>query len=72
MQYIEVEKKYALPDPAALKAKLEALGAKPSEPTRQVDAYFNAPHRDFTAPRASSPLRHAPRSSARSGSMPDE
>ncbi|WP_016698401.1 class IV adenylate cyclase [Actinoalloteichus spitiensis] len=49
MQYIEVEKKFALPDPAALKAKLEALGAKPSEPTRQVDAYFNAPHRDFTA-----------------------
>lgn len=52
MQYIEVEKKFALPDPAALKAKLEQLGAKPSEPTRQVDAYYNAPHRDFLAPEA--------------------
>lgn len=52
MQYIEVEKKFALPDPAALKAKLEALGAKPGESTHQVDAYFNAPHRDFTAPEA--------------------
>lgn len=52
MQYIEVEKKFALPDPAALKAKLEQLGAKPGEPTRQVDAYFNAPHRDFLAPKA--------------------
>lgn len=52
MQYIEVEKKFALPDPAALKAKLEQLGAKPSEPTRQIDAYYNAPHRDFLAPEA--------------------
>ncbi|CRK55888.1 Adenylate cyclase [Alloactinosynnema sp. L-07] len=52
MQYIEVEKKFALPDPTALKAKLEALGAKPSEATHQIDAYFNAPHRDFTAPEA--------------------
>ncbi|MCP2259765.1 adenylate cyclase, class 2 [Streptoalloteichus tenebrarius] len=50
MQYTEVEKKFALPDPAALKAKLDELGAKPSEPTRQVDAYYNAPHRDFLAP----------------------
>lgn len=49
MQYIEVEKKFALPDPAALKAKLDELGAKPSEPTRQVDAYYNAPHKDFLA-----------------------
>lgn len=52
MQHIEVEKKFALPDPAALKAKLEELGAKPSEPTRQVDAYYNAPHKDFLAPAA--------------------
>lgn len=50
MQYIEVEKKFALSAPAALKAKLEQLGAKPSEPTHQVDAYYNAPHRDFLAP----------------------
>jgi adenylate cyclase, class 2 len=52
VQYIEVEKKFALPDPDALKAKLNELGAKPSEPTRQVDAYYNAPHRDFLAPEA--------------------
>jgi adenylate cyclase, class 2 len=31
---------------------LAELGAKPGEPTRQVDAYYNAPHRDFTAPQA--------------------
>ncbi|MEW2375989.1 CYTH domain-containing protein [Micromonospora sp. NPDC047812] len=50
MCYIEVEKKYSLPDAEALKAKLAELGAKPAEPTRQVDAYYNAPHRDFLAP----------------------
>jgi adenylate cyclase, class 2 len=52
VQYIEVEKKFALPDPDALKTKLDGLGAKPSEPTRQIDAYYNAPHRDFLAPQA--------------------
>ncbi|MFC0112605.1 class IV adenylate cyclase [Kibdelosporangium aridum] len=52
MQYIEVEKKYMVPDAEALKTKLRDLGAKPSEPTRQVDAYYNAPHRDFLAPEA--------------------
>lgn len=52
MRYIEVEKKFALPNPDALKATLDALGGKPSEPTRQVDAYYNAPHRDFLAPQA--------------------
>lgn len=52
LKYIEVEKKFALADPDALKAKLDELGAKPSEPTRQVDAYYNAPHRDFLAPEA--------------------
>lgn len=50
MQYTEVEKKFALPSPDALKARLGQLGAKPSEPTRQIDAYYNAPHRDFLAP----------------------
>lgn len=52
MQYIEVEKKFALPNPSALKSKLDQLDAKQSEPTRQVDAYYNAPHRDFLAPQA--------------------
>ncbi|HWR48677.1 MAG TPA: CYTH domain-containing protein [Pseudonocardiaceae bacterium] len=38
MRYIEVEKKFALPDPAALKAKLDELGAKPSEPDEYESA----------------------------------
>lgn len=50
VQYTEVERKFALPDPASLEAALQALGATPDEPTRQVDAYYNAPHRDFLAP----------------------
>lgn len=50
MKYIEVELKYALPAQEALKAKLVDRGAKVSDPTRQVDAYYNAPHRDFTEP----------------------
>lgn len=52
MQYTEVEKKFALPNPDALSTKLTELGAKPSEPTHQIDAYYNAPHRDFLAPEA--------------------
>ncbi len=52
MHYIEVEKKFALRHPDVLKAKLDELGAKPSEPTRQVDSYYNAPHRDFLASEA--------------------
>lgn len=50
MRYIEVEKKYVLPDAKVLRARLVEIGAKPAEPTRQVDAYYNAPHRDFLAP----------------------
>lgn len=50
MQYTEVEKKFALPNPDALTAKLVELGAEPGEPTHQVDAYYNAPHRDFLEP----------------------
>ncbi|ONI81401.1 hypothetical protein ALI144C_18845 [Actinosynnema sp. ALI-1.44] len=52
MQHIEVEKKYAVPDVEALKARLRKLGGTQGEPTHQVDAYFNAPHRDFLAPEA--------------------
>jgi len=50
VQYIEVERKFALPDPAPLRTALQTLGATPGEPTRQVDVYYNAPHRDFLAP----------------------
>ena len=52
MKYIEVEKKFALPNPDALKARLTELEAKPSPQTHQIDAYYNAPHRDFLAPAA--------------------
>ncbi|MGH3796741.1 MAG: class IV adenylate cyclase [Pseudonocardiaceae bacterium] len=50
MKYIEVERKFQLTDPEALKSKLAELGAKPSPQTHQVDTYYNAPHRDFLAP----------------------
>ena len=50
MRYIEVEKKFTLSDPAPLKARLARLGARPGPPVRQVDAYYNAPHRDFLVP----------------------
>jgi adenylate cyclase class 2 len=47
MKHVEVEIKHSLPDPALLKARLEALGAKLVGESRQVDTYFNAPHKDF-------------------------
>ena len=50
VRYVEVEKKFALPDPGPLKARLARLGARPGPPVRQVDAYYNAPHRDFLVP----------------------
>jgi adenylate cyclase, class 2 len=50
VQYIEIEKKFALLDPGKLRSRLEQLGARPSEPVRQVDSYYNAPHRDFLVP----------------------
>jgi adenylate cyclase class 2 len=52
LRYIEVEKKFAVPDTEALRAKLRELGAEQRAATRQVDAYYNAPHRDFLAPEA--------------------
>lgn len=51
MQYIEVEKKYRLTgDTQPIKDALTRLGAKPGEPSHQIDTYYNAPHRDFLAP----------------------
>lgn len=50
MKYIEVERKFACPNPAELVDRLSGLGASPGKQTRQVDAYYNAPHRDFLAP----------------------
>lgn len=51
MKYIEVEQKYQIDNPDPLKQKLTDLGAKTGPATRQIDTYFNAPHRDFLAPR---------------------
>ncbi|MGH8905420.1 MAG: class IV adenylate cyclase [Egibacteraceae bacterium] len=50
MKYIEVERKLQLDEPDALRAQLIHLDAKPSPGIRQVDTYYNAPHRDFLAP----------------------
>jgi adenylate cyclase, class 2 len=50
MKYIEIEQKYAVPDPEALREALIGRQAKPSTTTRQIDTYYNAPHRDFLAP----------------------
>ena len=44
---LEVEQKYRVENPAALRARLVALGAKFAPAVRQVDAYFNHPARDF-------------------------
>ncbi len=49
MKHTEVELKYALPDPQALIRRLADLGAQPIGQSRQIDTYFNAPHRDFLA-----------------------
>lgn len=50
MKYTEVERKFSLADPEQLIARLTDLGAVPAQPVRQIDTYFNAPHRDFLAP----------------------
>ncbi|MFB6888027.1 class IV adenylate cyclase [Kitasatospora sp. NPDC056327] len=48
MKYTEVEQKFRLlSPPAELKEQLVALGVAPGRPVRQVDTYYNAPHRDF-------------------------
>ncbi|WP_405005615.1 class IV adenylate cyclase [Kitasatospora purpeofusca] len=48
VDYIEVEQKFRLLGaPAELKKRLVARGAVPGSPSRQVDTYYNAPHRDF-------------------------
>ncbi|MDT5034224.1 MAG: adenylate cyclase, class 2 [Actinoplanes sp.] len=52
MKYIEIEQKFAVSDPDALRAALIAWHAKAGPAMRQVDTYYNAPHRDFLAPRA--------------------
>jgi adenylate cyclase class 2 len=50
VKYIEVEKKFSIPEPDQLRAVLAERGASQKTATRQVDEYFNAPHKDFLAP----------------------
>lgn len=49
VQHVEVERKYAVAETDALKAALVGHGGVKSSATRQVDDYFNAPHKDFLA-----------------------
>ncbi|MEU3558510.1 class IV adenylate cyclase [Kitasatospora sp. NPDC006786] len=50
MKYTEVEQKFKLlSDPQELRDQLAARGGKAGQPTRQVDHYYNAPHKDFLA-----------------------
>ena len=44
---LEVEVKYRAPDPAAVRAKLLALGARPAGEADEADHYFNGPDRDY-------------------------
>ncbi|GLY81122.1 class IV adenylate cyclase [Actinoallomurus iriomotensis] len=50
MKYIEVERKFALTEPDKIKQELEERGGEHGPAVRQVDTYYNAPHRDFLAP----------------------
>lgn len=44
---LEVEMKFAAPDHAALRSRLEGMGAAAMGAVRQEDQYFNHPARDF-------------------------
>lgn len=47
MKFIEIEQKYQVADPDKLRAVLTERGGKPGAAVRQIDTYYNAPHRDF-------------------------
>ncbi|HSX28176.1 MAG TPA: class IV adenylate cyclase [Candidatus Saccharimonadales bacterium] len=49
MKHIEVEQKFHLLNHDELHAKLQESGAKKLREQRQLDVYYNAPHRDFLA-----------------------
>lgn len=49
MKNVEVEFKHSLPNRAGFMRRLADLGATPLGEIRQVDTYFNAPHKDFLA-----------------------
>jgi len=44
---LEVEMKFRSPDRETLEKRLRAWGAELADEREDVDAYFNAPHRDF-------------------------
>jgi adenylate cyclase, class 2 len=44
---LEIEVKFRCPDPAAVDARLAALGFGPAAVTSEHDHYYNAPDRDF-------------------------
>jgi adenylate cyclase class 2 len=44
---LEVERKYRVTEPAALRSRLAEFGVKLGDPQRQQDDYFNHPARDF-------------------------
>lgn len=50
MRYIETEYKFRLAECLSLKKRLRNLGARKIRHVRQLDTYYNAPHRDFLAP----------------------
>ncbi|MFG2245801.1 class IV adenylate cyclase [Spirillospora sp. NPDC048823] len=47
MKYTEVERKFALPKPEAMRTRLIDTGAAGAGTSRQVDVYYNHPARDF-------------------------
>lgn len=49
MKHIEVELKFTLPDQSHLTQRLDALGAEALGQQRQIDTYYNPPHKDFLA-----------------------
>jgi adenylate cyclase class 2 len=55
----EVEQKYPLVDPAALRQRLQELGAAFQPAEQQTDEYFNHPARDFSATDEAFRLRRA-------------
>jgi len=50
VEYVEVEQKFEVPNREQLVRRLAELGASSSTPVRQIDTYYNAPHRDFLKP----------------------
>src|SRR5262245_19436602 len=54
----EVEQKFPLSDPAAMRTKLSALGAEFKAPIEQIDNYLNHPARDFAQTDEALRLRH--------------